>query len=80
MIRSLYPDCLCSGSCQAFLFFSLSKYFILLSHNQQKYITHFSQFPFTLSKDAKCRKEQEERELIEVRNLVKDYGGHLAVD
>ena len=25
-------------------------------------------------------KEQEERELIEVRNLVKDYGGHLAVD
>ena len=26
------------------------------------------------------RKEQEERELIEVRNLVKDYGGHLAVD
>jgi ABC-2 type transport system ATP-binding protein len=58
----------------------LSKYFILLSHNQQKYITQFSQFPFTLSKDAKCRKEQEERELIEVRNLVKDYGGHLAVD
>jgi ABC-2 type transport system ATP-binding protein len=26
------------------------------------------------------RKEQEERELIEVKNLVKDYGGHLAVD
>lgn len=24
--------------------------------------------------------EQEERELIEVKNLVKDYGGHLAVD
>jgi ABC-2 type transport system ATP-binding protein len=30
--------------------------------------------------DAECIKEQEERELIEVRNLVKDYGSHLAVD
>ncbi|WP_442855467.1 ABC transporter ATP-binding protein [Clostridium sp. Marseille-P2415] len=26
------------------------------------------------------KEEQEEKELIEVRNLVKDYGGHLAVD
>jgi ABC-2 type transport system ATP-binding protein len=58
----------------------LSKHFILLTHNQQNYITHFSQFPFNLVKSAKCDKEQEERELIEVRNLVKDYGGHLAVD
>lgn len=46
------------------------------SHFHHKIIKNKSQFFLTLMEVC----EKEEKELIEVKNLVKDYGGHLAVD